>query len=88
MTAKAKALTRKSSQVDPLEYQLRGIPMPQPEPILGIEAFQIQKTALPTHKVIRFQTALGPVALMATRKWMLDIGRAMIASAEDMTEPS
>jgi hypothetical protein len=82
------ALTRKSAQVDPLECQLREDPMPQAEQILGIEGFQIQKTALPTHKVIRFLTPLGPVALMASRKWMLDIGRAMIASAEDMTEPS
>lgn len=38
-----------------------------PEVILGIEGFQIQATALPTHKVIRFRTAVGSVALMANR---------------------
>jgi hypothetical protein len=56
--------------------------MPRIEPTPGIEGFQIQATALPTHKVIRFLTPLGPVALMASRKWMMDIGRAMIESAE------
>jgi hypothetical protein len=60
----------------------RAIPTP------GIEGFQIYKTAIPTHKVIRFLTALGSVEMMASRKWMLDIGRAMIAAAEGMTEPS
>jgi hypothetical protein len=61
---------------------------PSPEPILGIEGFQIQATDLPTHKVIRFLTPIGPVALMATRKSLLEIGRAMIATAEKMIEPS
>jgi hypothetical protein len=59
-----------------------------PEPVLGIEGFQIQATALPTHKVIRFLTPVGPVALMATRKLLLDIGRAMLEAAERTTEPS
>jgi hypothetical protein len=57
-------------------------------PTPGIEGFQIYKTAIPTHKVIRFLTALGPVEMMASRKWMLDIGQAMIAAAEGMIEPS
>ena len=59
-----------------------------PEVILGIEGFQIQATALPTHKVIRFRTAVGSVALMANRKWLLDIGRAMITAGEGTVEPS
>lgn len=63
--------------------------MPQsPEPFLGIEGFQIQATALPTHKVIRFLTPAGSIALMASRKWMLDIARELNKSAAAMTEPS
>ncbi|WP_291684349.1 hypothetical protein [Bradyrhizobium sp.] len=62
--------------------------MPALEPIPGIEGFQIQATALPTHKVIRFLAPVGSVAMMANRKWLLDIGRAMIESAEKMIEPS
>jgi hypothetical protein len=34
----------------------------------GIEGFQIYKTPIPTHKVMRFVTALGPVEMMASRK--------------------
>ena len=45
-----------------------------------------EQTAIPTQKVIRFQTPLGPVAMMANRKWLLDIGRAMLQSAQDMPD--
>jgi hypothetical protein len=58
----------------------------QPELIPSVQGFQIQKTAIPTQKVIRFQTPLGPVAMMANRKWLLDIGRAMLQSAQDMPD--
>jgi hypothetical protein len=57
-------------------------------PTPGIVGFQVYKTDLPTHKVIRFVTAIGPVEMMASKKIMLDIGRAMLQAAEGMTEPS
>jgi hypothetical protein len=56
------------------------------EPIPSIEGFQIQRTGIPTQKVIRFLTPLGPVAMMANRKWLLEIGRAMLQSAQNMPD--
>jgi hypothetical protein len=44
---------------------------PPPEVIPSVEGFQIQKTAIPTQKVIRFLTPVGSVAMMANRKWLL-----------------
>jgi hypothetical protein len=58
------------------------VPIPASE-IVGV---QIYKTAVPTHKTIRFLTALGPVDMMANRKLLHDIGRAMIAAAERMPQ--
>jgi hypothetical protein len=57
-------------------------------PTPGIEGFQVYKTDLPTHKVIRFLTALGSVEMMASKKWLIDIGQAMLKAAEGMTDPS
>jgi hypothetical protein len=38
--------------------------------------------------MLRFVTVLGSVEMMASKKWMHDIGRAMLQAAEGMTEPS
>jgi hypothetical protein len=61
---------------------------PKAIPTPGIEGFQIYKTAIPTHKVIRFLTPLGSVEMMANRKSLIEIGQAMIQATAEMTEPS
>jgi hypothetical protein len=72
------------------EFPFRGQDMTDREPIHApdIQGFQVYSTALPTQKMLRFVTVLGSVEMMASKKWMLDIGRAMTEAAEGMIEPS
>jgi hypothetical protein len=60
----------------------------QPRHAPDIEGFQVYSTALPTHKMVRFVTVLGSIEMMASKKWMQDIGKAMTEAAEGMIEPS
>jgi hypothetical protein len=53
-----------------------------PELAFGIEGFQVQSIQQHGHALIRLLTPVGPFAFVGTQKCLLDLGRAMIESAE------